>query len=77
MKGLLKPIMYSDYSGTMIIQEANDKNIKLEFNFIGQAWSQSILGGFEGKAFSGENQIEYLIGGNWQEEIYITDKNGK
>ena len=76
VKGILKPPMYSDYSGTTIIQDVNDKNIKLELNFIEQTWSQSILGGFEGKAFSGENQMEYLIGGNWQEEIYITDKDG-
>ena len=76
VKGILKPPMYSDYSGTTIIQDVNDKNIKLELNFIEQTWSQSILGGFEGKAFSGENQIEYLIRGNWQEEIYITDKDG-
>ena len=76
VKGLLKPPMYSDYSGTTIIQDVNDKNIKLELNFIEQTWSQSILGGFEGKAYSGENQIEYLIGGNWQEEMYITDKDG-
>ena len=76
VKGLLKPPMYSDYSGTTIIQDVNDKNIKLELNFIEQTWSQSILGGFEGKAYSAENQIEYLIGGNWQEEMYITDKDG-
>ena len=76
VKGLLKPPMYSDYYGTTIIQDFSDKNIKLELNFIEQTWSQSVLGGFEGKAFSAEDQIEYLIGGNWQEEIYITDKDG-
>ena len=76
VKGLLKPPMYSDYSGTTIIQDINDKNIKLELNFIEQTWTQSILGRFEGKAFSAEDQIEYLIEGNWQDEIYITDKDG-
>ena len=76
VKGLLKPPMYSDYSGTTIIQDINDKNIKLELTFIEQTWSQNVLGGFEGKAFSGEEEIAYLIGGNWQEEIYITDKDG-
>jgi hypothetical protein len=68
--------MYNDYSGTTIIQDVNDSNIKLELNFAEQTWSQTTLGGFEGKAYSGEDQIEYLIGGNWQEEVYITDKDG-
>ena len=76
VKGLIKPPMYSDYSGTTIIQDMNDQNIKLELNFIEQTWSQSILGNFEGKAYSGEDQVEYLIEGNWEEEIYITDKDG-
>ena len=76
VKGLLKPPMYNDYSGTTIIQDMNDQNIKLELNFIEQTWSQSILGNFEGKAFSGEDKVEYLIEGNWEEEIYITDKDG-
>ena len=76
VKGLMKPPMYSDYYGTTIIQDVNDNNIKLELNFIEQSWTQNILGGFEGKAYSAEDQVEYLIGGNWQEEIYITDKDG-
>ena len=76
VKGVLKPPMYNDYSGTTIIQDVNDSNIKLELNFAEQTWSQTTLGGFEGKAYSGEDQIEYLIGGNWQEEVYITDKDG-
>ena len=76
VKGVLKPPMYNDYSGTTIIQDVNDSNIKLEINFAEQTWSQTTLGGFEGKAYSGEDQIEYLIGGNWQEEVYITDKEG-
>ena len=76
VKGLLKPPMYNDYLGTTYIEDINDKNIKLELNFVEQSWSQPILGGFEGKVVNDEDNIEYLIGGNWLEEIYITDKEG-
>ena len=76
VKGLLKPPMYSDYSGTTVIKDINDTNIKLELNFLEQSWTQSTLGVFEGKAYSREDEVVYLIGGNWQEEIYITDKDG-
>ena len=76
VKGLLKPPMYSDYSGTTVIKDIKDNNIKLELNFLEQSWTNSTLGGFEGKAYSGEDEVAYLIGGNWQEQIYITDKDG-
>ena len=76
IKGLMKPPMYNDYSGTTIIQEVNDKNVKCELNFIEQSWSSNDLGNFEGKSYSNENEVKYLIGGNWQEEIYITDPDG-
>ena len=76
VKGLMKPPLYNDYAGTTIIRDINDKNIKCELNFIEQSWSSNELGNFEGKAYSNENEVKYLIGGNWQEEIYITDPEG-
>ena len=76
IKGLMKPPMYNDYSGTIIIQDANDKSSKCELTFIEQSWTSNELGNFEGKSFSNENEVKYLIGGNWQEEIYITDPDG-
>ena len=76
VKGLMKPPMYNDYSGTTIIQNVNNKNVKCELNFIEQSWTSNELGNFEGKSYSNENEIKYLIGGNWQEEIYITDPDG-
>ena len=75
-KGLMKPPMYNDYLGTTIIEDVNDSNFKAEINFVETSWTQSVLGNFNGKVYSGEEQVEYLIGGNWQEEIYITDKDG-
>ena len=76
MKGLMKPPMYNDYSGTTIIQDVVNSNIKCELNFIEQSWTNNELGEFEGKVFSDENKVEYLLGGNWQNEIYMTDKDG-
>ena len=76
VKGLMKPPMYNDYSGTTIIEDVNNNKLKCELNFIEQSWTSNILGNFEGKAYSEENEVKYLIGGNWQEEIYITDPEG-
>ena len=76
IKGLMKPPMYNDYSGTTIIEDINDKNVKCVLNFIEQSWSSNELGNFEGKAYLNEEEVKYLIGGNWQEEIYITDGDG-
>ena len=76
VKGIMKPPMFNDYLGTTIIEDLNDSNFKTEINFVEQSWSQPILGNFNGKVLSGEDKIEYLIGGNWQEEIYITDIDG-
>ena len=76
IKGLMKPPMYNDYSGCTIIQDVNDKNLKCELNFIEQSWTSENIGDFEGKVFSDENKVEYIIGGNWKEEIFITDADG-
>ena len=76
IKGLMKPPMYNDYSGTTIIEDINDKNVKCELNFIEQSWSSNELGKIEGKVCLNDEDIKYLIGGNWQEEIYITDPDG-
>ena len=76
VKGLMKPPMYNDYLGTTVIENINEPNYKTEITFVEQSWSQPVLGNFSGKVYSGEEQVEYLIGGNWQEEIYITDKDG-
>ena len=76
VKGLMKPPMYNDYLGTTVIEDLNDSSLKLELNFIEQTWSQPTLGNFNGKVTISEDQVEYLLGGNWQEEIYMTDKDG-
>ena len=76
VKGIMKPPMFNDYLGTTVIEDINEPNYKTEITFVEQSWSQPTLGIFNGKVFSGEEQVEYLIGGNWQEEIYITDKDG-
>ena len=75
VKGLMKPPMYNDYLGITLIEDVNDSSLQLELNFIEQSWSQPTLGNFNGKVTLSEDVL-YLIGGNWQEEIYITDKDG-
>ena len=76
VKGLMKPPMYNDYSGCTIIQDTNNKNLKCELNFIEQSWTSEKIGDIEGKVFSDENKVDYIIGGNWQNEIFITDVDG-
>ena len=76
IKGLMKPPMYNDYLGTTLIEDTSNNSLKLELNFIEQSWSQTVLGNFNGKVTTDEENVHYLIGGNWQEEIYITDKDG-
>ena len=76
VKGLMKPPMYNDYSGTTIIQDVDDENVKCELTFIEQSWTNNKIGDIEGKSYSCNGKVKYLIGGNWQEEIYITDPDG-
>ena len=73
VKGLMKPPMYNDYSGTTVIQDVDDENVKCELTFIEQSWTNNKIGDIEGKSYSSNGEVKYLIGGNWQEEIYITD----
>ena len=76
IKGFMKPPLYNEYTGTTIIEDKYDKNYKCELTFFEQGLSSNELGKFEGKAYDKKNIIKYLIGGNWQEEIYITDPDG-
>jgi len=76
VKGLMKPPMYNDYSGTTVIQDVDDENVKCELTFIEQSWTNNKIGDIEGKSYSNNGEVKYLIGGNWQEEIYITDPDG-
>ena len=57
IKGLMKPPMYNDYLGTTVIEDINDSSLRLELNFIEQSWSQPVLGNFNGKVFSDEDNI--------------------
>ena len=77
MKGFMNPPLYNEYTGMTIIEDKYDKNYKCELTFFEQGLSSNELGKFEGKAYDKKNIIKYLIGGNWQEEIYITDPDGK
>ena len=76
IKGFIKPPLYNDYTGTTIIEDKNNKKYKCELTFFERDLSSNEFGKFEGKAYDKENIIKYLIGGNWQEEIYITDPEG-
>ena len=76
VKGLMKPPLYNDYSGTTIIQNTSDTSYRCELKFIEEGWTPDSLGNFEGTVFKDYETIVYLLKGNWQKEIYMTDPEG-
>ena len=77
VKGLMKPPMYNDYSGTTIIQNTNNVSYRCEIKFIEEGWTPNSLGKFEGTVFKDYDTVVYLLKGNWTKEIYVTDPNGE
>ena len=76
VKGLMKPPLYNDYSGTTIIQNTTDTSYRCELKFIEEGWTPDSLGNFEGMVFKDYETVVYLLKGNWQKEIYMTDPEG-
>ena len=76
MKGLMKPPLYNDYSGTTIIQNTTDTSYRCEIKFIEEGWTPDSLGNFEGMVFKDYETVVYLLKGNWKKEIYMTDPEG-
>ena len=74
-KGLMKPPLYVDYYGDVLIQNINNPSYKCELKFIEEGWTSDSLGQFEGTVYNNEN-IKYLLGGNWKNSIYMTDPEG-
>ena len=76
IKGLMKPPLYNDYSGTTVIQNITDTSYRCEIKFIEEGWTPDSLGNIEGTVFKDYETIVYLLKGNWQKEIYMTDPDG-
>ena len=76
VKGLMKPPLYNDYSGTTVIQNTTDTSYRCEIKFIEEGWTPDSLGNIEGTVFKDYETIVYLLKGNWKKEIYITDPEG-
>ena len=74
-KGLMKPPLYVDYYGDVLIQNINNPAYKCELKFIEESWAPNSLGNFEGTVYN-NNKIIYLLGGNWKNNIYMTDPDG-
>ena len=77
IKGLMKPPLYNDYSGTTVIQNTTDTSYRCEIKFIEEGWTPDSLGNIEGTVFKDYETIVYLLKGNWQKEIYMTDPEGE
>ena len=77
VKGLMKPPLYNDYSGTTIIQNTKDASYRCEIKFIEEGWTPNSLGKFEGTVFKDYETVVYLLKGNWTKEIYVTDPDGE
>ena len=76
IKGLMKPPIYNDYSGITVIQNTTDTSYRCEIKFIEEGWTPDSLGNIEGTVFKDYETIVYLLKGNWQKEIYMTDPDG-
>ena len=76
VKGLMKPPLYNDYSGTTVIQNTTDTSYRCEIKFIEEGWTPDSLGNIEGTIFKDYETIVYLLKGNWKKEIYMTDPEG-
>ena len=74
-KGLMKPPLYVDYYGDVLIQNVNNPIYKCELKFIEESWAPDSLGNFEGTVYNND-KIIYLLGGNWKNNIYMTDPDG-
>ena len=76
MKGLIFGTPHYDFSGCITIREIskNDGCAKIEFYEEGKKIKSP--GFFEGKILDSQNEIKYLIKGRWDQELYITKKDG-
>ena len=77
VKGLMKPPMYNDYSGTTIIQNTGNAGYRCELRYIEEGWTPNSLGKFEGTVFKDYDTVVYLLKGNWTKEIYVTNPEGE
>ena len=75
VKGFVKPPLHNDFSGTTVIENINDKENKCEIKFYEETWKNNVIGLFDGKIFN-KDKIVYLIKGNWNNNIYLTDPDG-
>ena len=75
VKGFIKPPLHNDYYGTTVIENINDKENKCEIKFYEESWTNNVIGLFEGKILNND-EIIYLIKGNWNNCIYLTDPEG-
>ena len=74
-KGIINPPLYIDYSGDVIIENITNRKYKCELKFIAEGWTKDSLGNFEGTVYN-EDNVVYLLGGNWKKNIYMTDPEG-
>jgi hypothetical protein len=74
-KGLLKPPLYVDYYGDVVIQNITSPEYRCELKFIEEGWTPDSLGKFEGTIYNND-KIIYLLNGNWKNNIYMTDPDG-
>ena len=74
-KGIINPPLYIDYSGDVIIENITNPKYKCELKFIAEGWTKDSLGNFEGTVYN-EDNVVYLLGGNWKKNIYMTDPEG-
>jgi hypothetical protein len=75
LKGLIMGSIRYDFTEIVTIENQENKNIKATIDFFEEGRKSKPLGYFEGKILDG-NKTVYLIKGNWNSNLYITDPDG-
>jgi hypothetical protein len=75
LKGIVMGSIRYDFSEIVTIDCLENNNIKATIDFFEEGRKSKPLGHFEGKITDGNKTI-YLIKGNWNSNLYITDANG-
>ena len=74
MKGILTKILHYDFTGKITLSCVTNKDIVCEISFYEER-KDSPIGKFDGK-ITNKDEVVYLLGGNWKQELWYTDKDG-
>lgn len=76
MRGLVFGTPHYDFKGVVNINELNKNETSVVIEFFEEGKKHKAPGYFEGKILDKNKQTVYLIKGRWDQNVYITNKDG-